>query len=234
MITDPSVPQIPPLEHVGQNSIVTPPPIISDAILTTPPVADFPSPPVPPLSSTLPRSTLASSSLLPEQSLVKTEARADTAEPELRDSSGANLSGLTGMEGGFDSIPPELLAANMSDLVALASDAELQTPTQIGQYDLVKSEPQEAFGGAQIGGLDQGDYFGVDYDVPPPPPSKTSAPVDSVDVDLGPLKSVSRNHAKIEYRDDIGHFCLEICGRNGVWVNDRYYVKGSTVPLYQG
>lgn len=69
---------------------------------------------------------------------------------------------------------------------------------------------------------------------PPPPPSKSSVPVDHVDVDLGPLKSVSRNHAKIEFRPDLGHFCLEIHGRNGAWVDDRYYVKGSAVPLYQG
>ncbi|OCF58130.1 hypothetical protein L486_04160 [Kwoniella mangroviensis CBS 10435] len=69
---------------------------------------------------------------------------------------------------------------------------------------------------------------------PPPPPAKSSAPVEHVDVDLGPLKSVSRNHAKIEYRADLGHFCLEIFGRNGAWVDDRYFVKGSIVPLAQG
>ncbi|WWC87665.1 uncharacterized protein L201_002556 [Kwoniella dendrophila CBS 6074] len=69
---------------------------------------------------------------------------------------------------------------------------------------------------------------------PPPPPPKSSAPVEHVDVDLGPLKSVSRNHAKIEYRADLGHFCLEIYGRNGAWVDDRYFVKGSVVPLAQG
>lgn len=69
---------------------------------------------------------------------------------------------------------------------------------------------------------------------PPPPPARSSAPVEHVDVDLGPLKSVSRNHAKIEFRPDLGHFCLDIYGRNGAWVDDRYYVKGSAVPLYQG
>ncbi|OCF45079.1 hypothetical protein I317_01131 [Kwoniella heveanensis CBS 569] len=69
---------------------------------------------------------------------------------------------------------------------------------------------------------------------PPPPPVRSSAPTEHVDVDLGPLKSVSRNHAKIEFRSDLGHFCLEIYGRNGAWVDDRYYVKGSIVPLAQG
>ena len=70
--------------------------------------------------------------------------------------------------------------------------------------------------------------------LPPPPPPPEQSGVDHVDVDLGPLKSVSRNHAKIEYRSDLGHFCLEILGRNGAWVDDRYYVKGSVVPLKQG
>lgn len=71
-------------------------------------------------------------------------------------------------------------------------------------------------------------------DLPPPPPPKPSVHLEHVDVDLGPLKSVSRNHAKIEYRSDCGQFCLEIFGRNGAWVDDRYYVKGTVVPLNQG
>ncbi|ORY27501.1 hypothetical protein BCR39DRAFT_506272, partial [Naematelia encephala] len=69
---------------------------------------------------------------------------------------------------------------------------------------------------------------------PPPPPAKSSAPVEHVDVDLGPLKSVSRNHAKISFVPDLGHFCLELMGRNGAWVNGAYFVKGATVPLTQG
>lgn len=69
---------------------------------------------------------------------------------------------------------------------------------------------------------------------PPPPPPQASSSLDHVDVDLGPLKSVSRNHAKIEYRVELGQFCLEIFGRNGAWVDDRYYVKGTIVPLHQG
>jgi len=73
--------------------------------------------------------------------------------------------------------------------------------------------------------------------VPPPPPPpirRASDTLEHVDVDLGPLKSVSRNHAKISYFADLGHFCLEILGRNGAWVDDRYFVRGSTVPLNQG
>lgn len=70
---------------------------------------------------------------------------------------------------------------------------------------------------------------------PPPPPMKwAQSSLEHVDIDLGSLKSVSRNHAKIEYRSDLGQFCLEIFGRNGAWVDDRYYVKGTIVPLSQG
>lgn len=75
------------------------------------------------------------------------------------------------------------------------------------------------------------------FELPPPPPPqpmKTEISLEHVDVDLGPLKSVSRNHARIEYRADCGQFCLEIFGRNGAWVDDRYYVKGTVVPLNQG
>jgi hypothetical protein len=76
-------------------------------------------------------------------------------------------------------------------------------------------------------------YFDPRFVPPPPPPAVKAANVDHVDVDLGPLKSVSRNHAKIEYHNELGHFCLEIIGRNGAWVDDRYFVKGSVVPLAQ-
>lgn len=70
---------------------------------------------------------------------------------------------------------------------------------------------------------------------PPPPPAHTASDsLEHVDVDLGPLKSVSRNHAKISYLTELGHFCLEIYGRNGAWVDDRYFVRGSIVPLNQG
>lgn len=69
---------------------------------------------------------------------------------------------------------------------------------------------------------------------PPPPLHTTTDSLEHVDVDLGPLKSVSRNHAKINYLTDLGHFCLEIYGRNGAWVDDRYFVRGSIVPLNQG
>lgn len=51
------------------------------------------------------------------------------------------------------------------------------------------------------------------------------------DVDLGPLKSVSRLHAKIEYDDEEERFVLIVIGRNGAWVDGVWSGSGSKVPL---
>lgn len=52
-----------------------------------------------------------------------------------------------------------------------------------------------------------------------------------VDVDLGPLKSVSRLHARIEYEEDEERFVLFVMGRNGAWVDGVWSGSGSKVPL---
>jgi hypothetical protein len=126
----------------------------------------------------------------------------------------------------FDTVNGGLRAASEGmnvDAVALAVSGgimdglELDLPIDSEMFDLIDSVD-----------------FGLPLPPPPPPPTKSASSVEHVDVDLGPLKSVSRNHAKIDFRAELGHFCLEIQGRNGAWVDDRYYVKGSAVPLYQG
>jgi forkhead box protein K len=64
------------------------------------------------------------------------------------------------------------------------------------------------------------------------PNASTSASDNSpVDVDLGPLKSVSRLHAKIEYEEDDERFVLAVVGRNGAWVDGVWSGSGSRVPL---
>lgn len=71
------------------------------------------------------------------------------------------------------------------------------------------------------------------------PPTSTSldgtdAPASSpspVDVDLGPLKSVSRLHARIEYEEEEARFVLVVIGRNGAWVDGVWSGAGSRVPL---
>jgi hypothetical protein len=69
---------------------------------------------------------------------------------------------------------------------------------------------------------------------PPPPEDKGSKMKEFVDVDLGRLRCVSRNHARIIYRTDLEAFCIEIFGRNGAWIDNNYFVRGSIVPLHQG
>ncbi|KAF9222039.1 hypothetical protein BS17DRAFT_796841 [Gyrodon lividus] len=70
----------------------------------------------------------------------------------------------------------------------------------------------------------------------PPTSSVTGAdgPTSSlspVDVDLGPLKSVSRLHARIEYEEEEERFILVVIGRNGAWVDGVWSGTGSRVPL---
>ena len=64
-------------------------------------------------------------------------------------------------------------------------------------------------------------------------PANTASTSDNpqVDVDLGPLKSVSRLHAKIEYDEDEERFVLLVIGRNGAWVDGVWSGSGSKVPL---
>lgn len=52
-----------------------------------------------------------------------------------------------------------------------------------------------------------------------------------VDVDLGPVKAISRRHAKIFYNFGTQRFELSILGRNGAFVDNTFIDIGSTVPL---
>lgn len=61
--------------------------------------------------------------------------------------------------------------------------------------------------------------------------ASTSTDKNQVDVDLGPLKSVSRLHAKIEYEEEEERFVLVVVGRNGAWVDGVWSGSGSRVPL---
>lgn len=63
------------------------------------------------------------------------------------------------------------------------------------------------------------------------PDTASSSDSPQVDVDLGPLKSVSRLHAKIEYEENQERFVLVVLGRNGAWVDGVWSGAGSRVPL---
>ena len=64
-------------------------------------------------------------------------------------------------------------------------------------------------------------------------PASTASSSDNpqVDVDLGPLKSVSRLHARIEYDEEEERFVLVVVGRNGAWVDGVWSGAGSRVAL---
>lgn len=52
-----------------------------------------------------------------------------------------------------------------------------------------------------------------------------------VDVDLGVAKAISRRHANLFYNFGTQRFELNVLGRNGAFVNDTFFDKGSTIPL---
>jgi len=52
-----------------------------------------------------------------------------------------------------------------------------------------------------------------------------------VDVDLGPIKAVSRDHARLFYHEQWNCWVLEVRGRNGVVVDGRWRAKGDMFAL---
>ncbi|EPS42893.1 hypothetical protein H072_3220 [Dactylellina haptotyla CBS 200.50] len=66
-------------------------------------------------------------------------------------------------------------------------------------------------------------------------PPNASISENDVDIDLGPSKLVSREHAMIQY-DTVEYRCwiLEVLGRNGIKVDDEQHKRGSTVQLRSG
>ncbi|KAK9468126.1 fork head domain-containing protein [Lipomyces arxii] len=58
--------------------------------------------------------------------------------------------------------------------------------------------------------------------------------LDSVDIDLGPAKVVSRHHAIIRYDLNSRCWVIEVIGRNGVKIDGRMYKDGKTVELHSG
>ncbi|GAA6051047.1 hypothetical protein JCM3770_005472 [Rhodotorula araucariae] len=51
------------------------------------------------------------------------------------------------------------------------------------------------------------------------------------DVDLGPLRAVSRQHARLSFDYDVGAWVLEVLGRNGVVVEGKWRAKGQKAVL---
>ncbi|KAI9362401.1 fork head domain-containing protein [Pilaira anomala] len=54
---------------------------------------------------------------------------------------------------------------------------------------------------------------------------------DNVDIPLGNIKSVSRQHARLFYNFTTQRFEMMVFGKNGAFVNEQFIEKGVTVPL---
>ncbi|KAJ1983291.1 hypothetical protein H4R34_001375 [Dimargaris verticillata] len=54
---------------------------------------------------------------------------------------------------------------------------------------------------------------------------------DLVDVDLGRVKAISREHARISYNFASARFEISVLGKNGILINDGYVPHGSNVVL---
>lgn len=52
-----------------------------------------------------------------------------------------------------------------------------------------------------------------------------------VDVDLGNIKAVSRDHARVYFDQTLGSWAITVNGRNGVVVDGRWRARGETAPL---
>lgn len=66
---------------------------------------------------------------------------------------------------------------------------------------------------------------------PPPPPAPAAAaaappPGFLTDIDLGPIRAVSRQHARLYFDYEIGGWAIEVLGRNGVVVDGKWKAKG--------
>lgn len=63
------------------------------------------------------------------------------------------------------------------------------------------------------------------------PPAAGTAPVD---VDLGPSKHISRQHAEIAYDSDTEGWYIEVVGRNPIRIDDEKFLRASKTRLSNG
>jgi hypothetical protein len=57
------------------------------------------------------------------------------------------------------------------------------------------------------------------------------APVITTDIDLGPIRAVSRQHARLYFDYELGGWAIEVLGRNGVVVEGTWKAKGEKESL---
>ncbi|GAA5857985.1 hypothetical protein JCM1840_000994 [Sporobolomyces johnsonii] len=80
-----------------------------------------------------------------------------------------------------------------------------------------------------------------------PAPSTSAVPIDSkptpatparsqdvlTDIDLGPVRAVSRQHGKLYFEYEVGGWVLEVLGRNGVVIEGNWRAKGTKTLLLE-
>lgn len=62
-------------------------------------------------------------------------------------------------------------------------------------------------------------------------PTAPVAPVITTDIDLGPIRAVSRQHARLYFDYELGGWAIEVLGRNGVVVEGTWKAKGERESL---
>ncbi|CZR54414.1 related to forkhead protein [Phialocephala subalpina] len=67
-----------------------------------------------------------------------------------------------------------------------------------------------------------------------PPENAQANGAGAVDVDLGPSKHISRQHAEITYDSDQQAWFIEVVGRNPIRIDDEKYLRGSKTRLNNG
>ena len=144
---------------------------------------------------------------------------AETAGPKEETDSGDHLSAKQARPETDPHLPVRLDPPKDSD------QSKVQTVLPLVNADSRGVTESHFAGSCQDGGVQH------DPEEPPPPPPESSSAHLHVDVDLGPLKSVSRNHAVIQFSPDLPGWTLRIVGRNGAWINERFCAKGLDVPL---
>lgn len=129
----------------------------------------------------------------------------------------------------------EASSPDLVNAVISALDASPDLTTVASTYDNCKNPPSQVQAYAKIAGSTWTYYVksltvSLGRNTEQPPPSAIQTPTSSiyVDIDLGPAKVVSRNHALIVYNLDQRCWELRVHGRNGARVD------GSKAPIGPG
>lgn len=111
-----------------------------------------------------------------------------------------------------------------------------ETPVQAAQdhaNEIYKAERNvSAF--AKLSGKDWTFYITKIRNVLGRPPENAQPGTTTVDIDLGPSKHISRQHAEISYDSDAEQWYIEVVGRNPIKIDGEKYLRSSKTRLVNG